>query len=186
MALKAARAIVDKKGYNGLTARRVAKEIGYTVGTLYLVFKNLDDLIVSLNTETVTELRLHLEQASKLCKDPKAHIPVLAHAYIEYATRHPNSWRLAFEHRLPEGQPVPEALREQTDALFTMVADLIRPHAAHLRDAEIGEIATALWSGVHGICILSLTDKLHLGSSASLQRLTDILIDNFLAGLQVS
>ncbi|MFC1797586.1 helix-turn-helix domain-containing protein [Pseudomonadota bacterium] len=31
-------------GYEGLSARKVAAAIGYTVGTLYLVFENLDDL----------------------------------------------------------------------------------------------------------------------------------------------
>ena len=80
MALKAARTLVEKKGYQGLTARKVAKEIGYTVGTLYLVFENLDDLIVALNTETVTELRLELEHRARACQTERGRIPALAEA----------------------------------------------------------------------------------------------------------
>ena len=45
MALAATEEIIDQQGLAGLTARKVAAGIGYTVGTLYLVFRNLDDLI---------------------------------------------------------------------------------------------------------------------------------------------
>lgn len=186
MALKAARSLVEKKGYQGLTARRVAKEIGYTVGTLYLVFENLDDLIVALNTETVTELRLELERSAGACETDRERIPALAKAYIDYALKYPHRWRLAFEHRLPEGQAPPQAVTSQTNALFAMVAECLRVYAPARSDDEIAEIATALWSGVHGICILSLTDKLKFGRSTSLYSLATILIDNLLAGLEAT
>ena len=186
MALKAARSLVEKKGYQGLTARRVAKEIGYTVGTLYLVFENLDDLIVALNTETVTELRRELERRAEGCDAQRERIPALAEAYIDYALKYPHRWRLAFEHRLPEGRPPPEAVTSQTEALFALVADCLRVYAPGRRDDEIAEIATALWSGVHGICILALTDKLKFGKSTSLYGLATVLIDNLLAGLEAN
>ena len=43
MAISAASKIVEKQGFQSLTARKVASEIGYTVGTLYHVFRNFDD-----------------------------------------------------------------------------------------------------------------------------------------------
>lgn len=186
MALKAARSLVEKKGYQGLTARKVAKEIGYTVGTLYLVFENLDDLIVALNTETVTELRLELETSGRACKTERERIPALAKTYIDYALQYPHRWRLAFEHRLPEGRPPPQAVTNQTDALFAMVADYLGVYSGGRSEEEIAEIATALWSGIHGVCILALTDKLKFGSGSSLYRLATILIDNLLAGLEAT
>ncbi len=48
MALAEAWRIAEAEGLRGLTARRVAREIGYTVGTLYNVFTDLDDLVVQL------------------------------------------------------------------------------------------------------------------------------------------
>ena len=39
MAITAAEQIVVEQGYEGLSARKVAAAIGYTVGTLYLVFR---------------------------------------------------------------------------------------------------------------------------------------------------
>ena len=42
-----ARGIVAENGLSALTARKVAQAIGYSPGTLYNVFDDLDDLIVS-------------------------------------------------------------------------------------------------------------------------------------------
>ena len=53
MALAAAREIAEKDGLRGLKARRISREIGYTVGTLYNVFSNLDDLIIHLKLRLI-------------------------------------------------------------------------------------------------------------------------------------
>ena len=56
MALVAAEKMILANGKDGLSARKVAQEIGYTVGTLYLVFKNLDELILHVNGRTLDRL----------------------------------------------------------------------------------------------------------------------------------
>lgn len=56
MALTAAEQIVLENGYESLSARKVASAIGYTVGTLYLVFENLDDLVLQVNARTLDRL----------------------------------------------------------------------------------------------------------------------------------
>ena len=43
LALEKAGEIAEKEGLRGLTARGVAREIGYTIGTLYNIFEDLDD-----------------------------------------------------------------------------------------------------------------------------------------------
>ena len=43
--LDCAREIAEEEGLRGLTARRIATEIGYAPGTIYNLFSNLDDLI---------------------------------------------------------------------------------------------------------------------------------------------
>ena len=61
MALDAARAIVSETGLEGLTTRKVAKRIGYTVGTLYQLFNDADDLIEQMNTRTLAGLLRRLQ-----------------------------------------------------------------------------------------------------------------------------
>ena len=49
IALQAAEHLVAEGGLAALSTRKVAAHIGYTVGSLYLVFHNLDDLIIQMN-----------------------------------------------------------------------------------------------------------------------------------------
>jgi hypothetical protein len=39
-----------------------------------------------------------------------------------------------------------------------------------------------LWAGIHGLCVLSLSRKLDLVESETLETLTHSLIDNYLKG----
>lgn len=63
MVIVAAEKILVEEGYSKLTTRRIAKEIGYTVGSLYMVIKNVDDLMLLLNART---LQLLLEKLSMI------------------------------------------------------------------------------------------------------------------------
>jgi AcrR family transcriptional regulator len=56
LALDAARRITEREGLRGLRARQIARDIGYTIGTLYNLFEDLDDLILHLNGETLDAL----------------------------------------------------------------------------------------------------------------------------------
>ena len=51
LAIKAGRELVVEKGSAALTARNVAQAIGYTPGTLYNVFENIDALVAAINIE---------------------------------------------------------------------------------------------------------------------------------------
>ena len=56
MALDAARELTAERGLKNLTTRKVAERVGYTVGTLYQVFQDADDMIEQMNGETLARL----------------------------------------------------------------------------------------------------------------------------------
>jgi AcrR family transcriptional regulator len=180
LALRAAADIVDNQGATALSMREVARNIGYTVGALYLVFTNLDDLIVHVNERTVIELRNALEKIRGKNEDPRQSLRLLVAAYLGFALLRTARWRLVFEHRLPQGQPAPPTYSGHTAALFAMVAEHLRACGVRSNGHSLDEISTALWSGVHGACMLAVTGKLQVGTESSVQRLFDVLLDRFL------
>jgi AcrR family transcriptional regulator len=182
MALVAAREIVEEQGVAGLSTRALAGRMGYAPGTLYNIFHNLDDLVFALNTRTVGELRSRMEQRAADALAPPERIRRMALGYLDYALAHPHLWRLAFQHQAPEGQEVPEATTEQTNAVFAAVAGLLgelRPATPELLMTQ----AAALWAGVHGVCHLAVTDKLKFADSAAPAQILNANVDCFLAGL---
>ena len=124
LALRAAGDIVaeaSKGGIAALSMREVARRIGYTVGALYIVFQNLDDLIVHLNEQTVLELRAALERIRGRTNQPAQNLRLLVAAYLGFALLNTARWRLVFEHRLPEGQKAPPTYAGHTAAIFALV-----------------------------------------------------------------
>lgn len=179
LALRAAADIVGESGAGALSMREVARRIGYTVGALYIVFENLDDLIVHANERTVIELRASLERIRGRANQPAQALRLLVAAYLGFALLHTARWRLVFEHRLPDGQKAPPTYAGHTAAIFALVSQ--RLHEAGVGDGSSSdELATALWGGVHGICMLAVTGKLQVATQASVQRLLDVLLDQFL------
>jgi len=182
MAIKASRDIIMHKGLSALTARKIAKEIGYTPGTLYLIFKNQDDLILHINAITLQDMYQQLSAAVKRCRKPESCILKLGHEYVRFAIEHRHLWNAVFEHRLPEGQHPPTWFQTHIAQLYELVETQLE-HLSNAKRLDTHLAATALWSGVHGICVLGLNDKIENSNEKLIQSLVDSLIKNYLNGL---
>ena len=85
MALAAAEQLVVENGLEGLSARKVAKAIGYTVGTLYLVFENIDVLILQVNERTLDRLYARMDRARANARGARDYLLQLGEVYISFA-----------------------------------------------------------------------------------------------------
>jgi len=184
MAMNAAKEIVREEGFRGLTARKIAAAIGYTVGSLYLVFKNLDDLIVQVNEDTMAELYVVVEKAVTAATTPEQMIYACANAYLDFGHENPHLWRMVFEHKLPTGQPLHETFKQKVAETFELCAKAMGPLIKDAKTNPPSLASHALWAGIHGICMLSVTGKLESASVEDARRLTDNLIRNFLVGVR--
>lgn len=182
MAMNAAKDIVRTEGFRGLTARKIAAAIGYTVGSLYLVFKNLDDLIVQVNEETLGEIHTAVSSAIQNNQNAEA-VYACANAYLDYGHANPHLWRMVFEHKLPAEQPLHESFKQKIADTFALCARVLEPVVGSNKSNSPALAAHALWAGIHGICMLSVTGKLESANVENARALTDNLIRNFLIGV---
>lgn len=181
MALDAVESLVASQGLAGVSARKVAAEIGYTVGMLYHVFDNIDDLILQANARLVSRLVQQCEQAAGGRSADKA-VARMAGAYLDLALTEPAHWRLVFDHAMQAGRPVPDWYQTMTGRLFELVEAELQRLAPRRRSHQVRLAARALWSAVHGICQLMVTDKLDIGGDVDARQTLDSLLVHFLAG----
>jgi AcrR family transcriptional regulator len=181
MVMDAAELIVAEEGFSALKVRRIAMEIGYTVGSVYMVFENMTDLIVHIKAKTLDDLSAHLEQATAK-SSAELSIVDLAKAYLLFANTHFNRWSMVFEYRLPQDIVVPEWYQQKVDANFVRIERLLSQLIPD--DAPQQAAAKALWSGVHGICILSLTEALQAKDLAEVEANVVLLVESFIRGWQ--
>ena len=186
LALQAAREVAESEGWRGLTARKVAARIGYSVGTLYNVFQDLDDMILALNGETLEALFTDLQasQAAIETDRPEEALKALGDAYMAFIDRHPNLWDILFEHRLPRGRRVPPWYNEMVAGLLGLLEQAIAPLFDESEQAERGRAARVLWCAMHGICSLARSGKLGVVSDDSVDAMAAQLIADYTAGLR--
>ena len=151
--------LVDAFGVANITARDIAARIGYAPGTLYTHFDDLATILLHVNVRILVRLKAEIQGAIDTTGDPADRLLEMGYAYLGFAEAHPHWFALLFNHEVEPGQSVPANLQEIVDSLF----DLVRTELAAFDpkatadDLELG--VRALWSGVHGICALSLSDR---------------------------
>ncbi len=182
MSLEAAEAILAAEGAGALSVRRIAQSIGYTHGTLYLVFRNLDGLLLELNGRTLDALAAALERAGAAAPAGADRLHALARGYLDFATGNPARWRLVFEHHLPPGQHTPDWLTGKIARAHALLDEALAGCgvAAHARSA----LGLALWCAIHGVTVLALDGKLvdAAGEAVSAEPMLRRTVTTFLAG----
>ena len=183
MALTAAELLLVKEGIAGFSMRKVAQAIGYTVGNLYLLFANQDDLLAALNERTADAIHAFLQDALESQADPRERLHALAGGYIEFAQRNPNRFRLMFEHQLPPGMQPRPSTDVRLKRLFDLVEANLRPLIPGAKPDALRAAAAALWSAVHGVCVLAVGGKLKWSGVDDHRDLSGGVVDIFVTGL---
>lgn len=181
--IDATTAIVEQDGLEGLSAREIAKRIGYSPGTLYNVFENLDDLLLIIEARLLDELANRLE-GTDASGSPSEHLRRLVRTYFAFTQERPKLWNLLNEHRMPAGRTVPEWYQAKLDKLLAPLDEAMSPLLRDRDPSMRRQHARTLWASVHGVTSISTADKLshvtaHIGSS-----LVDDLVQTYLAGLE--
>lgn len=182
--LDAAESLIQSHGLAGLSAREIAKRIGYSPGTIYNVFDNLDDVILHVEARLLDGLSRRLASVAGT-EDPATHVHQLAQSYLAFTHENPKLWNLLFEHHLPASVQAPDWYKEKLDALMQALEAALTPLLPRADKSAAERAARALWAGVHGITSLSTADKLSNITSDVAGSLVQDLVHTFIAGLKV-
>lgn len=184
--LDAAAAIIEAHGLAGLSAREIARRIGYSPGTIYNMFDNLDDVVLNVEGRVLDALDERL--AAELAKggDQTTLVMRLAQAYLAFTHERPKLWNLLFEHYMPGGTDTPPWYQEKLERLMSRVETAVAPIYPPDAVLERQRAARVLWAGVHGITSLSTANKLANVTSEAAALLVADLIHNYLAGVKVN
>jgi AcrR family transcriptional regulator len=188
LVLNAAQEIIEAQGLAGLSAREIARRIGYSPGTIYNLFSNLDDVVLNVEARVLDALDRRLGEAQQAADGAAEgnqgdRLARLARAYLAFTQERPRLWNLLLEHDMPPGTELPPWYRQKLEGLMAQVERALAPCFPPGSEAERQRAARALWAGVHGIASLSTADKLSVVTTETAGRLIDDLVATYLAGL---
>jgi AcrR family transcriptional regulator len=157
--LEAATKLFEEKGYEGFSLRQVAEEIGYTPTTIYLYFKDKDDLLLNVVYEGFKMFGESLEAGYRSSSRPLERFRAVGWAYFDFAMNNPIHYRLMFMQRgeFLQVQP-PEGYSSVIDS-FGVIQRVIAEgmQAGVMRQGDVQTLSTLVWANVHGVVSLILT-----------------------------
>jgi hypothetical protein len=177
----AAERTIAEKGLAGLKARDLADAIGCSLGAIYNLVQDMDELVLRVGSRTLARLDEALADSTRQCTrnsndDATETLVAIAKTYCAFARENLQLWRTLFEHRMAQGAMVPEwAISEQMTMFRYILAPLrmLQPQAS---EPELALLCRTLFSAVHGVVMLGLEDKLVAVPAAALDGQIEALV----------
>ena len=178
MIIAASEELIAEGGLSQLRVRNIAAKIGYTVGSIYMVFNSMDDLILQLKGRALDAVTDKMAQVS--APNPEQRLEELAKIYIQFASENLNRWSMVFEHRLPDSAKVPDWYQSKVNLLHKKFEDQFELLIPNLSKIEKSRTALAFLGGIHGICVLMLIKQLSNFDENGLEESVALLIRRFI------
>ena len=159
--IDAAMRMFVEEGYEKTSIRNIAEKIEYSPGTLYLYYKDKDELLYEVQREAFGRLYEHfLEKAPS--KSPWKRLEQIMHAYVNFGLAHPDLYDLMFIIRSPMKTAEEKGDWLNGEACFNYLVQCIQECIGRklIRYTDGRTAALSLWSMGHGLVSLNVRCRL--------------------------
>ncbi len=157
-----AEAEVETNGIAAIKARPLAQAAGCSVGAIYNVFGDLDDILIAVNGRTFRKLGQFVAQSLEGKDDlpPTERLVAMSYAYLDYAATHPRLWRALFDVQMSTDMEVPHWYLDELGRLFSYIDGPVQECFPEMSRDEVSLMTRALFSSIHGIVLLGLENRI--------------------------
>ncbi len=182
-----AEAAIAAGGLPALKARDLAACVGCSLGAIYNLVADLDELVLRVSRRTLAALDAELDaiEASG-AQETRAQLVAWAKAYAAFATANRNLWRALFDFRMVEGAELPDWFAADQVRLFLRLETRLAALMPGRDDAAVKRQARTLFSAVHGIVALGLERKLVEMPVEAIDAELEGFVAIYLAGLEAA
>ena len=153
--LDTAREMFAEEGYTSVSMRKIADQIQYSPTTIYLYFRDKNDLLRQICDETFAKLGKKLESIGKKHTSNIEALREGLRTYIEFGLKHPKHYEVTFMLPLTEdlGEEFEGSLGQRAfEFLRSGVKDCIE--SGEIANGNVDLVSQTLWAGIHGVTSL--------------------------------
>jgi AcrR family transcriptional regulator len=166
--LNAAREIFLTEGYENTSIRKIASKIEYSPGTIYLYYKDKNELLLALHDKAFECKMKALFLDVRDIADPLERLQATGRSYLQYGIDNPQDYELMFILTCTmDALAIKEEFWNDGAVAIGMLKENVKAciDAGYFRkDIDLDEISLLLWSQVHGIVSLYNTERLNIYS----------------------
>jgi AcrR family transcriptional regulator len=159
--LQAAKELFMQKGFEDTSIRNIAEKIEYSPTTIYLYFKDKDDIFCELHKEGFTLLNQYFRPLAHV-SHPYERLKAINKAYITFALENGEFYDLMFIIRSPmKSIDKDESVWEEGNRSFEFLVNTIKECMAkgYFKGMQTEIVAFTVWSMVHGIASLEIRNR---------------------------
>jgi AcrR family transcriptional regulator len=184
----AAMRVIARKGMAAATMQEIAKEAGVAKGTIYLYFRDRDEL-VEKTLETVTA-KLHESVDAALQTDQpfEQKLRAVIAAKLQFFSAHREFFRLYLSMRMPEGNPQQQRRQKRTcqpqyRAWIEQMAGVMREamDSGEIRRSDPFRLALFLVEGSTAVVLERITED----ASPPEAEDVDLIVETILGGISL-
>lgn len=156
----AAAQLYAKGGPPAITMRDLAEATGRSPMGLYRYFHDRDEIIAWLRTDAFNRFSDALEEAFASGSDAFARARAVGRAYLDFALKNPDAYRLMFDMSQPDDARYPDLITAGARANKTVTRHVIALADAGVVQGDPEIVGRALWASAHGVVVLYLAGRL--------------------------
>jgi len=158
--LETARRLFLEKGFEHTSLRNIAEAIEYSPATIYLYFKDKNELFHALHIEGFKMMLEYMQPLAEIA-DPFDRLVELSHTYIRFARENPEFYDLMFIMTAPMDALDSEEKWAMGDQTFGFVVNLVEQcqQAGRFQGKDAYQFAFYCWASVHGLVSLEIRQR---------------------------
>lgn len=181
--IDAATTMFMEEGYEKTSIRNIAEKIEYSPATLYLYYKDKDELLYEVQKQAFGKLEdVFATEANS--SDPWTRLTQICHSYVRFGKANPELYELMFMMRAPMNSiKENEHWRNNTDSFVVLVKCLTEcMEKGLLKFNDVMLAAFSVWSMGHGLVSLDVSCRLQAMNMTErdIDELTVAAIDQYL------
>lgn len=186
--LSSAHRLFVDKGFEEVSIRNIAEAIEYSPATIYLYFKDKNEIIHALHQQGFRILNERFQPLAKL-SDPFQRLNEMGREYIKFATSNPSMYELLFIRSEPM-KHVTNCLDEEWqegDRAFDALLQTVKQcqGLGYFAGLDTNNLSMMIWSFVHGLCALRISGHLgHVKEARENPANLDIIMSNTFEAFQ--
>jgi len=180
MILQSAHKLFIDRGFEEVSIRNIAEAIEYSPATIYLYFKDKNEIFYALHGEAFKKFNAYMSDLANVA-DPFERLMGMGEKYIQFTMDHPQYYEIMFIMDSPmdcdENREEWEEGNKALGALEYIVSACQQVGRFKGQDPRV--LAFSIWSYMHGMCSLSLRKRLRCYSVEDGKRIPRESFDTF-------
>lgn len=150
-----------KQGYDKTSIRIIADDIEYSPATIYLYFKDKDEIFYVIHENAFDILDKELRKHDVIA-DPFERLAALGRTYIQFGIQNPDYYDLMFIMRAPMQQIKNEEKWKAGECAFGYLISTLEAclEQDRIREDDLHVTAIQVWSFVHGLVSLYVRERM--------------------------